>query len=148
MVTVSKLGHVVLRVRDLERSVTFYRDVLGLKEVARFRGNMAFFSADGKTHHDLAIMAVGADAPDPPRAGVGLAHVAFKVGDSVDQLKEAKRWLEGRGVDIGGMSDHTVSQSLYLADPDGNEVELYVDADPAIWRDDPQAVASVKPLAL
>ena len=148
MVTVSKLGHVVLRVRELGRSVTFCRDVLGLREVARFRENMAFFSVDGQTHHDLAPMAVGADAPDPPRAGVGLPHVAFKVDDSVDQLRDAIGWLEGRGVQVRGMSDHTVSQSLYLADPDGNEAELYVDADPAIWRDDPQAVASVKPLAL
>ena len=109
---------------------------------------MAFFSVDDKTHHDLAVMAVGADAPDPPRAGVGLAHIAFKVGDSVDELKDAVGWLESRGVRIHGMSDHTVSQSLYLTDPDGNEVELYVDADPSIWRDDPQAVASMKPLAL
>jgi catechol 2,3-dioxygenase len=147
MITVSKLGHGVLQMRDLERSVTFCRDVLGMREVARFRENMAFFFVDGQTHRDLE-RDVGAAAPEPPRAGVGLPHVAFKVGDSVEQLRDAVGWLEGRGVQVRGMSDHTVSQFLYLAAPDGNGAEFYVDADPAIWRDDPQAVASVKLLAL
>ena len=76
-------------------------------------------------------------------------HIGIKVGDSLDELRTAKRELESAGVSIDGMSDHTVSQSLYLRDPDGNEVELYVDADAALWKNDPSAVlAPIKPLSL
>ena len=68
------------------------------------------------------------------------------MGDSLDELRECKSHLEQHGIPILGMSDHGVSQSLYLKDPDGIEIELYVDADPAVWRDNPAAVATVKPL--
>jgi catechol 2,3-dioxygenase len=71
------------------------------------------------------------------------------VGDSLDELRAAKRDLERAGITIDGMSDHTVSQSLYLRDPDGNEVELYVDADESVWKNNPAAVvSSIKPLFL
>lgn len=141
------VGHVVLKVRDLERSKAFYEGVLGLKEVARFPGRMVFFSAGGN-HHDLAVMAVGADAPAPPDHAVGLAHVALKIGDSLDLLREAKAQLDARHVPIRGTRDHRVSQSIYCEDPDGNTVELFVDGDPAIWTEDPSAVATIKPLTL
>jgi len=71
------------------------------------------------------------------------------MGDSLDELRAAKQELERSGIVIDGMSDHTVSQSLYLRDPDGNEVELYVDADEATWKNNPAAVVSpIKPLVL
>ncbi len=71
------------------------------------------------------------------------------MGDSLDELRAAKKDLERAGVTINGMSDHTVSQSLYLHDPDGNEVELYVDADESVWKNNPAAVVSpIKPLHL
>jgi catechol 2,3-dioxygenase len=141
------VGHVVLKVRDLERSVRFYRDILGLREVARFPGRMVFFSA-GQNHHDLAIMKVGPNAPVPPPEAVGLYHVALKIGNSLEELRAAKAHLEAHGVAIQAVTDHQVSQSIYCQDPDGNGVELFVDADPAIWRETPSAVATVKPLAL
>jgi catechol 2,3-dioxygenase len=144
---VRSLGHVVLKVRDLERSITFYRDVLGMKEVARYQGAMAFFTL-GDNHHDLGLMQIGAHAPGADPGSVGLYHVAFKVGDSLDELRECKAHLEVNNVSILGMSDHGVSQSLYLQDPDGIEIELYVDADPAIWRNDPGAVLTTKRLNL
>ncbi len=146
---VKALGHLVLKVRELDRAVAFYRDVLGLREVARYGGRMVFFTAPGgQNHHDLAILALGRHAPRPAEDAVGLYHVAFKVGDSLDELRQVKARLEARGVRIQGVSDHAVSQSLYLEDPDGNGVELYVDADPAVWREHPEAVATVRPLAL
>ena len=141
------VGHVVLKVRDLERSVGFYAGVLGLREVGRFADRMVFFSA-GRNHHDVAVLAVGADAPAPPQGAVGLAHVALKIGDSLDTLRAAKAELDAAGVPIRGLSDHRVSQSIYAEDPDGNTVELYVDADPAIWAEEPSAVATVRPLTL
>ncbi len=146
-IQVRRVGHVVLKVRSLERSVPFYRDVLGLREVARMWGRMVFFSATGENHHDLALLEVGPDAPRADHGAVGLFHVALKIGDSLEELRAAKAALEARGVTMR-LADHRVSQSIYLNDPDGNGLELYVDADPAIWRADPAAVATVKPLEL
>lgn len=141
------LGHIVIKVRDLKRSVPFYRDVLGIKEVAHYQKNMVFFSF-GENHHDLALLEVGADAPAADPNAVGLYHFALKVGSHLDDLREMKKWLEQNKATIVGMSDHRVSQALYIHDPDGNEIELYVDADPSIWRNDPTAVATIRPLKL
>ena len=144
---IKALGHVVLKVRNLERSLAFYRDVLGMKEVARLRTTMVFFSF-GNNHHDLALLQIGELATSPAQTSVGLFHVAFKVGDSLDQLRDCKKNLEQHGVPLLGTSDHGVSQSLYIQDPDGIEIELYVDADPSVWRDNPAALTTLKPLIL
>jgi catechol 2,3-dioxygenase len=143
------LGHVVFYVKDLERSLVFYRDLVGFQEVGRIFNGMAAALTSGRTHHELLLIQVG-DAPGPSSGRRrGFYHVGIKVGDSLDELRQAKRELEQAGVSIDAMSDHTVSQSLYLKDPDGNEVELYVDADEALWKNDPSAVVSpIKPLQL
>lgn len=143
------LGHVVFYVRNLERSLAFYRDLLGFKEVGRIFNGAAAALTSGRTHHELLLIQVG-DAPGPPTGRHrGLYHIGIKVGDSLEELRQAKRDLERAGIPIDGMSDHTVSQSLYLKDPDGNEVELYVDADESVWKNDPAAVVSpIKPLRL
>jgi catechol 2,3-dioxygenase len=143
------LGHVVFYVQDLERSLAFYRDLLGFREVGRIFDGKAAALTSGRTHHELLLIEVGV-APGPlPGRRRGLYHIGIKVGDSLDELRAAKKELERAGVAINGMSDHTVSQSLYLADPDGNEIELYVDANPDVWKKDPAAVLSpIKPLRL
>lgn len=146
-VRVRKLGHAVLKVRSLAVSVPFYRDVLGLSEVARHGGQMVFFSC-GDNHHDLALLEIGSQAASPVSSQVGLYHLAFKVGDSLDELRAVRDHLEAQGVEIDGQADHRVSQALYCHDPDGIMIELYVDADPALWRDDPGAVAHTGALTL
>ena len=142
---VQLLGHAVLKVRDIEQAEGFYHGVLGLPIAARMQEgfNMTFFTLGN--HHDFAIVGVGPDGPDAADDGPGLFHVAFKVGDSLDQLRTVKKELEAAGVPIELVADHTVSQSIYVRDPDGNGVELYVDTSD-IWKTDPQTVATIGPL--
>ena len=143
------LGLVVFFVKILEQSLAFYRDLLGFKEIGRVFNGAAAALTSGRTHHELLLIQVG-DAPGPPQGRRrGLYHIGIKVGDSLDELRAAKRELEQAAITIDGMSDHTVSQSLYLRDPDGNEVELYVDADESVWKNNPAAVvAPIQPLHL
>ncbi len=149
-ITVERVGHVVLKVSDLTRALEFYRDTLGLAEVARgdFGDGTMVFLSTGSTHHDVGLVEVGDGARRPEGGDVGLYHVALRIGDDLDTLREARDHLQACGVPIQWIADHTVSQSIYVADPDGNNVELYVDADPAIWRDDPAAVAHATGLTL
>ena len=136
---VQALGHAVLKVRNQERAEQFYNGILGLPIAARHETMpMTFFSLGN--HHDLAIVATGDDAPDAPRNAPGLFHIAFKVGDSLEELREARDRLEAAGVRIDRTMDHVVSQSLYIRDPDGNGVELYVDGSD-VWKEEPQKVA-------
>jgi len=143
------LGHVVFYVKNLQQSLAFYRDLLGFKEIGRVFDGTAAALTSGRTHHELLLIQVG-DAPGPPQGRRrGLYHIGIKVGNSLDELRAAKRELGRSAVTIDGMSDHTVSQSLYLRDPDDNEVELYVDADELVWKNNPAAVlAPIKPLHL
>ncbi len=143
------LGHVVFYVKDIEQSLAFYRDLLGFQEVGRVFEGKAVALTTGRTHHELLLIQVG-DAPGPA-SGLrrGLYHIGLKIGDSLDELRSAKKEIEQAGISISGMSDHTVSQSLYLHDPDGNEVELYVDDPASDWQKNPMLVLSpIKPLAL
>ncbi len=146
---VQHLGHVVLYVRDLQSSLAFYRDLLGLKSLGEtFRGRACMLTS-GRTHHELLLLEVG-DAP-PARQGrrLGLYHIGWCIGDNDKALAEAKQRLEEAGVTIEGMSDHWISHSLYLRDPDGNEIELYVDVPDYDWdKRDEWLKTPVRPLQL
>jgi catechol 2,3-dioxygenase len=149
---VKELGHLVLYVRGLERSRRFYRDVLGWNEITEdvpLNLPAAAFTS-GRTHHELLLIEVGPGAqPLPSGRRVGMYHFGLKIGESDDDLREAVARLQEAGVPISGASDHTVTHSLYITDPDGNEIELYIDVQPELWREDPSAVfAPIKPLRL
>ncbi|HEX9713565.1 MAG TPA: VOC family protein [Actinomycetota bacterium] len=146
---VKELGHLVLYVRNLERSRRFYGDVLGWKQVASMGSQAAAFSS-GRTHHELLLIEVGEDAtPIPAGRRVGMYHFGLKVGTTDDELRDALRELSEQGVTIHGASDHTVTHSLYIEDPDGNEIELYIDVQPEVWREEPAAIMSpIRPLQL
>lgn len=147
---VKELGHLVLYVRDLERSRRFYGEVLGWHEIGTAFGGRAAAFSSGRTHHELLLIEVGQDAtPIPPGRRVGMYHFGLKVGETDDELREALARLQQHNVKIVGAADHTVTHSLYIEDPDGNEIELYIDVQPPIWKERPEAVmAPVKPLQL
>jgi catechol 2,3-dioxygenase len=155
-VEVKELGHLVLYVRDLATSVRFYRDVLGWRPVLGGGDDplpfpaAAFAAPSNRTHHELLLIEVGPHAaPLPPGRRVGLYHFGVKVGDSDDELRDALRTLRENGVRIVGMTDHTVTHSIYILDPDGHEVEVYIDVPGVDWRNDPSLLgAPMKPLVL
>jgi catechol 2,3-dioxygenase len=118
------LGHVHLKVRDLDRATTFYTDLLGLTVTERV-GNQYAFLTGNDVRHTVALQAVGADAPQPPSGSVGLYHVAFEV-PSETALADAFAALTDADVEVQPV-DHGISWVLYFDDPAGNTVELYCD---------------------
>jgi catechol 2,3-dioxygenase len=151
---VKELGHLVLYVRNLERSAAFYRDVLGWRQLAPTEEvgfpAAAFSAPSNRTHHELLLIEVGEDAQALPTGRhVGLYHFGLKVGDSDDELRDALQTVQDAGATVIGTSDHTVTHSLYILDPDGNEIELFVDVPGVDWKTDPALLFSpIRPLAL
>jgi catechol 2,3-dioxygenase len=143
------LGHVVFYVRNLERSVSFYTTVVGLGLSGTIFSGRAALLSGGSTHHELLLVQVG-DAAGPLQGKrLGLYHIGWKIGESIETLQALYNRLGELGYPVDGLSDHTVSQSLYLRDPDGNEVELFVDNPEYDWRnDDSWMEAPVRPLYL
>ena len=151
--TVRELGHLVLYVRDVRRSAAFSRDVLGWRQVlpepASDAIGIAAFSS-GRTHHELLLIEVGADAAAIPAGRrVGLYHFGLNVGESDDDLRAALEQVRAAGATVVGASDHTVTHSVYILDPDGNEIELYVDVPGVDWKAEPALIgAAIRPLKL
>ncbi len=126
------MGHVHLKVADLERAIGFYRDVLGFELMQRMGEEAAFLSAGGYHHHIALNTWESLDGPPPPGGSTGLYHHAI-VYPSRPALADALRRLIAAGIRLEGASDHGVSESLYLRDPDGNGVELYCDRPKEMW---------------
>ena len=127
-----RIGHVHLKVADLERSLAFYRDVLGFELTQRFGSQAAFLSAGGYHHHLGLNTWESRGGSAPPPGSTGLYHVAI-VYPTRALLADALRRLQKAGVPIEGASDHGVSEAIYLRDPDGNGVELYWDRPREKW---------------
>lgn len=126
------IGHVHLKVSDLERSVAFYRDVLGF-EVQMMYGTQAAFLSAGGYHHHLGLNTwESAGAGPAPRRAPGLYHVAILFPEERDLAIAVKQVLVS-GVQLSGASDHGVSKAIYLDDPDGNGIELYWDRPKELW---------------
>ena len=143
---IKELGHVVLYVSNLKRSADFYRDTLGFHEIHRDSATAVFSS--GRTHHELLLIEVGGSPAERSQPTPGLYHIGFKIGDSPEDAKKAYRELEEKGVAIVGVGDHAVTHSIYVLDPDNNELELYADVSDE-WKKNPQAVMKpVRPLNL
>jgi catechol-2,3-dioxygenase len=122
VIPITRLNHAVLFVRDVRRSVAFYRDVLGFTPVSEMPG-AAFLRAGGSdNHHDLGLFEVGPGAPAAPRGAPGLYHLAWEV-PTIEDLALAAETLRSHGA-LGGASDHGVSKSLYGKDPDGHGFEI------------------------
>ena len=135
MVKPKQLGHIVLRVRDLERSEQFYSDVLGLHVTNKRPGQMTFMSAVDDSSHELALVPVGDDAPGPEDSRVGLYHFAWQM-DSFDDLKMLYADMKSKNVDVRGIGDHGISLGVYFFDPDGNEIEAYYEMPKDEWPAD------------
>ena len=126
------IGHVHLRVADLERSLAFYCGVLGFQLVQSFGTGAAFVSAGGYHHHIGLNTWESRGGSPPPPGSTGLYHVAIRYPDR-RTLGDALRRLRAGGIELDGAADHGVSEALYLRDPDGNGIELYRDRPPEEW---------------
>ncbi len=126
------IGHVHLKVADLDRALAFWRDVLGFEEMQRLGDEAAFLSAGGYHHHIGLNTWESRGGSPPPRGTTGLFHAAIRYPDRASLADALRRLLEA-GIELDGASDHGVSEALYLRDPDGNGVELYRDRPREEW---------------
>lgn len=147
MVTITRLNHAVLYVRDARRAAEFYGRVFGFEVVSEEFGGQAVFmrSPAGDNHHDLGLFSVGEQAPRAPRGATGLYHLAWEV-PTIEALAAAAGELSAAGA-LGGASDHGVSKSLYGSDPDGNEFELMWAVPREAWGEDEKR-GVIRPLDL
>ena len=135
MAYLKRIGHLVLNVRDLEASTKFYTETLGFEVARSYNEKMVFLSC-GKIHHDLALFQAAPDAPPITPGALGLNHMALQV-ENWDMLREYYHRLNELGVEIDRTTDHGMTRSIYLKDPDGNGIELFCNSqeDPVDGRD-------------
>ena len=123
MAHVNKIGHVVLWVSDVDEAVDFYRDMLGMETVRYDHERGMAFMSFGTQHHDIALFRVKIPAT---RGSLGLAHVAMQVDGNLENLKDMHDRLVDNQIDVR-LTDHGMTKSVYFSDPDGNELELFVE---------------------
>ena len=141
-----KLGHVVLKVRDLDRSEAFYTSVLGLAVTGRLPGRMVFFAVPGNTDsHDLGLWKAGPDAAPPSSKQVGLFHVAWQV-EREEDLRAFHDSLVARGIPVRSTMDHGANLSVYFEDPDGNMLEVTYEKPREAWPPGLNPFAGREPL--
>jgi catechol 2,3-dioxygenase len=126
MIHPKKVGHVVLKARDIDQAEKFYTEVLGFEVVMRLKHPRGVFFTLGDQHHDLAVLEVPPTADEPKAEQVGLHHFALQLEDFA-ALKDAYRTLKDHGVPIVRAVDHGITKSIYFCDPAGNRIELYCD---------------------
>lgn len=131
------IGHVHLKVSDLDRSIAFYRDVIGLDVTQKYGDQAAFLSAGGYHHHIGLNTWFSKNGPPAPQRSAGLFHVAFLYPDRAALAQAFKSVLDA-AVEIEGAADHGVSEAIYFSDPDGNGIEIYRDRPEAEWPRDAQ----------
>ncbi len=143
------IGHVHLKVADLDRALGFYCDVLGFELMQRLGNSAAFVSAGGYHHHIGLNTWESAGGDPPPRGSTGLYHLAILYPDRASLADAVRRVLEA-SIALDGAADHGVSEAIYLRDPDGNGVELYRDRAEADWprRPDGSLAMGTQPLDL
>jgi catechol 2,3-dioxygenase len=141
------IGHVHLKVADLERSIAFYGDVLGFEVTQRYGEGAAFLSAGGYHHHIGLNTWESLGGSPPPRGSTGLYHVAIRYPER-RLLADALRRLLTAGIALHGASDHGVSEAIYLADPDGNGIELYWDRPREEWPMDGEGKLAMTTMGL
>lgn len=131
----TRIGHVHLKVADLDRAIGFYSGVLGFELQQKFGDRAAFLSAGGYHHHIGLNTWDSLGGTPPPRGHTGLYHTAFLYPDRA-QLADALRRVVEAGIPVEGAADHGVSEAIYISDPDGNGVELYRDRPEEEWPRD------------
>ena len=141
------IGHVHLKVADIERSLAFYTGVLGFELQQRMGDEAAFVSAGGYHHHIGLNTWQSKGASPPPPGHTGLFHLAIRYPDRAT-LADALRRLVEAGIPLSGASDHGVSEAIYLADPDGNGIELYRDRPRGEWPHDPDGKVAMMTIPL
>ena len=127
------VGHIHLTVSDLEQSLAFYRDLLGFEISARYGDSAVFLSSGGYHHHIGLNTWSGKDATPAPKGHTGMYHVAFLYPSRLELAKVLKKLIDAQ-YPLEGSADHGVSEALYLRDPDGNGVEIYVDRPREQWK--------------
>ena len=137
------IGHIHLKVADLDRALAFYVGVLGFELMSRYGRQAAFVSAGGYHHHIGLNTWESAGGASPPPGHTGLYHAAIRYPTRADLAAAVRRVVEA-GIPLQGASDHGVSEAIYLADPDGNGLELYWDRPRAAWPRTPDGVIAMR----
>jgi catechol 2,3-dioxygenase len=146
MIHPERIAHVVIKVRDLERSRKFYTEILGMqvmKDVSEIKA--VFLSFNGQDHHEVALFQIGPQAEGPKMNQVGLLHFALRLR-SEEELRAAYKELKEKGVPVTFTVNHGVTKSVYFRDPDDNELEVYCDNNPEEYIQMPNAYLGTEKL--